>query len=47
MDNRYNTELVERFRKGEFILAFPCKNKTQQDVKDLNEMVAFFITFAL
>ena len=35
MDNRYNQELVERFRKREIILQFPDATKTRQDIADL------------
>lgn len=35
MENRYNIDLVEKFRKGEIILEFPKETKTKQDVEDL------------
>lgn len=38
MDNRYNQQLVEKFRKGEIVLEFPHINPTRQDLVDLHEI---------
>lgn len=42
MENRYNIDLVEKFRKGEIILEFPVANATKQDIDDLCEITQQF-----